>query len=161
MVLRYMSDDMVDIYIGDERQKFRLHRNLLCERSEFFRASFRGHFKEAGVQELVLPEDSVGSFELLVEWLYGALTSIPTEDNFLTYLDLVILANKLCLEHLQNEAMDLVLRFFRLSPPAMSAHTIRSIYCHTTAGDPLRRFMIRCVAFAAVSSKITVFDSVE
>lgn len=149
---------MVDIYVGEERKKFRLHRDLLCERSEFFQASFGGHFKEAEAQELALPEDSVESFELLLGWLYGApLISISSEQKFPIYLDLVILAQKLGLEHLQNETMDHILKFYRLYSPEPPAHTIRSIYGNTSTGDPLRRLIIRCAAWTAVALDTTVF----
>ena len=151
---------MVDIYIGDERKKFRLHRDLLCERSEFFKASFEGHSKEAETQELALPEDSVESFELLIGLLYGApLMKITSKDDLSTYLNLIILAKKLCLEHLQNETMDHVLRFYRTYLPEVSADTIRSIYGNTSAGDPLRRLVIRCAAWTAFSNEVDVFDS--
>ena len=154
-----MSDCMVDIDIGDERKKFRLYRDLLCERSEFFKASFEGHYKEAETQELALPEDSVESFELLVGWLYGApLMKITSEDDWSAYLNLIILAKKLCLEHLQNETMDHVLNFYRTCLPEVSADNIRSLYGNTSAGDPLRRLTISCAAWIAVSNKTTVFD---
>ena len=155
-----MSDHMVDIYVGDERKKFRLHRDLLCERSEFFRASFEGHFKEAETQELALPEDSVKSFELLVGWLYGApLMNITSQDDLSSYLNLIILAKKLCLEYLQNETMDHILRFYRTSSLEVSAPTIRSVYWNTFTGDPLRKIVIRCAAWTAFSNKVDVFDS--
>ena len=57
---------MVDVFVGAERKKFHLHCDLLCERSLFFKVSFMGKFKEAEASELTLPEDSAGSFELLV-----------------------------------------------------------------------------------------------
>lgn len=156
---QYMSDNMVNIYIGDERKKFRLHRDLLCERSEFFKASFEGHFKEAETQELALPEDTMESFELLVGWLYGApLVSIPSEASLPAYLDLVVLAKKLCLEHLQNETMDHILESYRGSLPSVTAHTIRRLYEKTSAKDPLRRLVLGFEAWKAVSEEITVFD---
>ena len=151
---------MVDIFVGAEQKKFHLHRDLLGERSEFFRATFMGRFKEAEAKELALPEDSVGSFELLVGWLYGApLTSIPSEDELSAYFDLVFLAQKLCLEHLQNETMDHILRFYRTSPPKVAAHTIRSIYENTSKEDPLRDFIIRCASWTAVFKETAVLGS--
>ena len=151
---------MVNIYVGTERKKFHLHRDLLCERSEFFQASFDGHFKEAEAQELSLPEDSVESFELLVGWLYGAsLMSIPSKDDLLAYIDLFILAQKLCLEHLQNETMDHILKFYRTSFPHLAADIIRSIYENTSARDPLRRLTIHYASWTAVCSAVNIAGS--
>ncbi len=154
---------MVNIYVSDERKKFRLHRDLLCQRSEFFNSSFEGPFKEAAAQELALPEESVESFELFVGWLYGAsVRSIPSEDDFLVYLELAILARNLCLEQLQNETMDKILGFYRLYPTKVTAEVIGFIYEKTSAGDPLRTLTIRCAAWPAASSRpnaVNPFDS--
>lgn len=158
---------MVNIYVGDERKKFHLHRDLLCERSEFFKASFEGHFKEAEAQELTLPEDSIESFERLVGWLYGAplmsMPLVPSQDEFSAYVDLFILAKKLCLEHLQNETMDQILRYYRLELPEVTPHTTHLICENTSAGDPLRRLSIQCAAwkavFNAVQNEDTQFES--
>lgn len=157
-----MNRNMVNIYLGEERKEFRLHRDLLCQRSEFFKASFKGHFKEAETQELALPDDTVESFELLVGWLYGApVMSVPSEADLPAYFDLVVLAKKLCLEHLQNETMDHILKFYRLCSPNVTAHTIRSIYEKTSAEDPLRRLILGQKAWTACSDGITVFDDSE
>lgn len=115
---------------------------MLCQRSDHFQACFEGHFKEAEAKELALPDENAENFGLPVGWLYGAsLMSIPSEENLSAYLDLAILAEKLRLEHLQNEAMDHILRFYRASPPKVAAHTIRSIYENTSMGDPLRKLV--------------------
>ena len=151
---------MVDIFVGAEQRKFHLHCDLLCERSDFFRAAFPGHFKEAEAEELTLLDESVESFELLVPWLYGAsLKSIPSEDEFTAYLDLVILARKLCLEHLQNETMDHILRFYRTSLPTVEVHNIRWIYQNTLVGDPLRRLTIRCASWTAMYNETDISES--
>lgn len=54
--------------------------------------------------------------------------------------------------------MDHILRFYRLSTPNVTAHTIRSIYEKTSAKDPLRRLVLGYEAYKAVSEEITVFD---
>ena len=151
---------MVDVIVGAEGRKFHLHRDLLCDRSDFFQAAFRGHFKEAEIKSLTLPEDSIESFELLVGWLYGApLVSIPSNDEFPAYLGLIILARKLCLEHLQNETMDHVLRYYRTSLPSLAADIIRFVYENTSVGDPLRRLTIRCASWTAVFDGADIADS--
>ena len=99
--------------------------------------SFKPHswasFREAKAKELAPPEDDVGSLGLLVRWLYGApLMSIFSEEDFYNHLDLNMMAQKLCLEHLLNETMDHILRFYRTSLPKVAASTIRSIYENTS-----------------------------
>ena len=162
-----MNDDMVDIYVGTSRRKFRLHRDLLCERSEFFEAALEGHSKEAEAQELTLPEDSVENSERLVCWLYGAplmsIPLVPSEDDFSANVNLFILARELCLEHLQNETVDQILRYYRLVLPEVDAHTTHLLCENTSAEDPLRRLFIHCAAWTAVFNAVhnedTAFES--
>lgn len=150
---------MVDIFVGAEQKRLHLHRDLLCNRSDYFKACFEGDFEEAQQQELFLPEDDVESFDLFVRWLYGALLeNISSDYDLLVYLELVVLASKLCLEHLQNETMDQILGFYRLAAPKLSADTVRSIYWSTSTGDPLRRLVIQFAAWTAVLNEDTDFD---
>lgn len=154
----YLTNHMVDIFVGARRKKYHLHRDLLCERSEVFKASFMGGPKEAEVKEMALPKDNVESFELFIGWLYGgSLISIPSEDELLAYVDLVSLARKLCLERLQNETMDHILIFYRTSSRKVDAHTIRSVYENTSAGDRLRVLTIRCASWTAVYNETFFF----
>ena len=99
------------------------------------------------------------SFDLLVRWLYSArLKNIRSDDDLLVHIALVILANKLCLEHLHNETMDHILGFYRLAPPNLNADTIRSVYWDTSTGNPLRRLVIQSAAWTAVLNEDTDFD---
>ena len=142
---------MVDICVGAEQKKFHLHRDLLCDRSAYFKACFEGDFEEAQQKELYLLEDDVESFDLFVRWLYGAtLKKISLDEDLLVYLALVTLANKLSLEQLHNETMDHILGFYRLAPPKLDADTIRSNHRNTFTGDPLRRLVIQFAAWTAV-----------
>lgn len=153
---------MVDIIVGPEQKIFHLHRDLLCQRSVYFQACFEDHSEKAEANEHMLPGDSAESFGLFVVWLYGAsLMSIPSEEDLSVYLDLVILAEKLCLEYLRNEATDHILRFYRTSPPKVAAHTIRAFYENTSVGDPLRKLVFRFVSWMAVVHKTTVFGPDE
>ncbi|CAF9928222.1 hypothetical protein IMSHALPRED_007410 [Imshaugia aleurites] len=147
---------MVDVFVGTEPKKFHLHRDLLCDRSEYFEACFGSEFEEAREKELHLPEDNVAGFELFVEWLYGStLRSIENEDALISHIALHVLASKFCLEHLQNEAMDLIIRFYRVNPRLVEAQSLIYIYENTSEGDFLRRFSVRLVAWNIVETGVT------
>lgn len=150
---------MVDIFVGAEQRRFHLHRDLLCNRSVYFKGCFEGDFEDAQQQELFLPEVDVESFDLLVRWLYGSpLKKISSDDDLLAYFALTTLADNLFLERLHNETMNHILEFYRLAPPKLDAKSIRSIYPKTLTGDPLRRLVIQFAAWAAVLDEDTDFD---
>ena len=119
---------MVNIFVGAERKRYHLHRDLLCDRSDYFTACFIGEFREAQENELSLPEDNIESFDLLVQWLYGApLKKISSNADVPVYLNLHVLADKLCLEYLQNETMDLILKFHRTTPYKIDVESLHQI----------------------------------
>lgn len=144
---------MVDIFVGAERKQFHLHHDLLCARSDYFKACFEADFKEAKQKELFLPEDDIESFSLFVKWLYGAsLKKISSKDELSVYFTLFVLANKLCLEHLRNETMDQILRFHRTStyPVPVDYQIIRFIYRNTSDRDSIRKYLVHLAAWTAV-----------
>lgn len=130
--------------------------------------SFKPHswasFREAEAKELAPPEDDVGSLGLLVRWLYGApLTSIFSEEDFYNHLTLNMMAQKLCLEHLQNETMDRILRFtvhlYRKSQHLPFAPFTRirpcEIRCANSLSDsPVGRLSFTRPRFSALIPKI-------
>jgi len=44
---RLLGTEMVKIFVGEERKLFYLHQELICDRSEYFRAAFKGGFRES------------------------------------------------------------------------------------------------------------------
>lgn len=139
---------MVGVYVGPNQKFFYLHQELLCDRSQYFVKAFKGSFKESEDKTLYLLEDNVGAFELFVRWLYGATLSSPqTEAAFKTHIELYILAEKICLEHLKNTAIDLIKSSSVISTRWGSGlslcSTLSRIYKNTPAGSPLRRYFLR------------------
>ena len=52
---RLLTSEMFDVFLGLTRKKFHLHKDLLCDRSDYFKAAFQGDFQEATMIELYLP----------------------------------------------------------------------------------------------------------
>jgi hypothetical protein len=114
--LRLLGEKFVAIYVGPKKTKFNLHENLLCDKSEYFKTAFRSGFKETQEKTLSIPEDSVDTFEYLVNFFYSPkFTLQPPESEFVmgVYFELYILASKLCIDTLQNVVINTLLHFFR------------------------------------------------
>ena len=58
--------------MGDDRQQFDLHKELICSRSLFFEAACRNGFKEAAEGKVELPEQEAPTFQYFVHWLYSS-----------------------------------------------------------------------------------------
>ena len=147
---------MVDIFVGAEQKKYHLHRDLICDRSDYFSACFTGNFKEAQQKELSLPEVDVEAFDLCVSWLYGVPSKKIGSDNDLpAHLSLYVLANKLCLEYLQNETMDHILRFHRTTCPVhIDYQHLRYLYRNTSDREPIRHYAVNLAAWTTVWEEV-------
>lgn len=161
-IAELISDHMVDIYVGTERKKFRLHRDLLCDRSDYLRAYFMGSIEEAKDNEIFLPEDDVESFKLFVDWLYGApLQNISADHDTpeKPYIGLVFLARKLCLEHLQNEAMNHILEFHRTNPDSIGYQLLYHIYQNTSDQDHIRSYWVALAAYVIACKQVAALTA--
>ena len=136
---------MVDIYVGAKRKTFRLHENLLCDRSDYFKATFQGEFAEAKSKELYLPEDDDASFELFVNWLYGGTFKPPINDDELAaHFGLLALAEKVLIEHLCNLTTDHIRGYYRDSQTRVLGRDLSFVF-ENTSGHLMQRSMA-CVA---------------
>ena len=142
---RLLTIKMVDIFVGAKRKTFRLHEDLLCDRSDYFRATFHGEFAEAKSKELYLPEENDASFELFVNWLYGGTFKPPSKDDELqAHFGLLVLADKLLIEHLANLATDHIRGYYRDSKARVLARDLSFVF-ENTRGNLMQRSMA-CVA---------------
>ncbi|SLM40622.1 BTB/POZ-like [Lasallia pustulata] len=62
---------IVYIIVGPQKQKFSIHKNLLCHYSSYFNVSLNGSFKEAQKGSMELLNDDPVLFEIFKTWLYS------------------------------------------------------------------------------------------
>ncbi|EPS42122.1 hypothetical protein H072_3838 [Dactylellina haptotyla CBS 200.50] len=58
------------LHVGNPPKEYRVHRNILCERSSYFTAVCNGNFQESQTREINLPEQNPQVFEILLKYLY-------------------------------------------------------------------------------------------
>lgn len=70
---------MVSIMIvdGDESETFYVPRELICTRSDYFRATFKGHFSEGKSLTTTLEDTPIWTFKTFVGWLYTSRLVLP------------------------------------------------------------------------------------
>ncbi|RYP63044.1 hypothetical protein DL771_009459 [Monosporascus sp. 5C6A] len=59
-----------DVVVRCGTRSWHLHRNILCSRSDYFRAALAGPFKEAEIREIDLCEHDEETIDHLVAWIY-------------------------------------------------------------------------------------------
>ena len=157
-----LTEDKIAVSVGKSPTIFYLHKDLLCSRSDYFRAYFNGNFREIETGIITLPDDDVEAFKLLVDWIYGATLKKFAASELPSYLALMVLAEKLCMEALQNETMNQIRIFYRAcrQEHPVSAWTIAYVYENTGTSCPLRYFIASLAAWTTMESTKRTFNDI-
>ena len=152
---RLLSGPMINIYVGEARRHWSLHRNLLCHHSEVLEAELEGDADgEERKDELELPDHDPAGFELLVKWLYqGKLDDVSDMADANQKYDYAVSCHKLYLlcerfdmPQLKNVAMDQYRKGLNQAELVPDAEEIDEIYRNSTTASPFRQLMTRIAA---------------
>ncbi|KAI9737423.1 MAG: hypothetical protein M1834_009577 [Cirrosporium novae-zelandiae] len=168
-----IDDQVVTIIVGPEslgtdRQRYVLHKKVLCSKSDFFRAAFRGPSKEATENKMTLPEESPKAFRMFVSWLYT--NSVPvswfssesasadhiksaTKSDVETVLELYLMGQKWLIPTLQDKAIDILIGKFSIRPLLfLDADIIIMVYSSTMEKSKIRNFLVQLFVYLADDS---------
>ena len=82
--------EVVTIFVGPEKKRYNIHKDIICHHSEYFRAAYNGRWKEAD-EGVTLEDVEVEVFNIFVHWLYtqqlpsGDLADIAYANNIEKY----------------------------------------------------------------------------
>jgi hypothetical protein len=68
-LVRKISSPKVEILLGPKKKIYSVPKDLLCYYSNYFDRCFNGGFMEATHQMLILEEDAIADFELLLDYI--------------------------------------------------------------------------------------------
>ncbi|PQE29855.1 BTB POZ domain-containing protein [Rutstroemia sp. NJR-2017a WRK4] len=141
--------ETVKIIVGTERKCWTLHKELVCQRSEHFRAAFQSNFIESnGV--LILEDEDPKIFAYVIDWLYGVdgtrLVILPKlSTSTMVYFKIYVVVDRYCLEKLKLAVIEC------LRPPFSTRMNfcpkiddVLYLYEHTQSlkNDPARKFLV-------------------
>lgn len=150
---RLLSGRMIDIYVGEAKRHWALHRNLLCHHSELLEQELQGDGKKKK-DRLDLPDHDPAGFELLVKWLYqGKLDDVSDivdanqkYDYAVSCHKLYLLCDRFDMLQLKNVAMDQYRKGLNQAELVPDADEIDDIYRKSPKRSPFRRLMARIAA---------------
>lgn len=147
------NDSLVYIHVGSvtdsdrQREVFTAHKNLLCGRSDYFKAALTGEFTEAREGRITLDDEDPDTFRRFWSWLYTGSFYRELE-TFVLWgwaLDLYIFAEKRFIPDLQNALMDALLDDSRDWIGCMSPEwEIPRVWPMVSEGSPLRAYLVDC-----------------
>lgn len=148
------ADSIILVLVGPEKALFKISKQLVCNYSQYFRAALSKSFKEGHNGILRLEDEDPETFEAFAEWLYcGAVLrpdTIAKPDRWNWYLNLYILADRLCAHGLQNQVMDNLIAMAKLNPLSFTATW--KAWDRTPPRCKLREFLLDFAAQQALVS---------
>jgi len=147
---------IVTLYVGQDRNAFHVHLDLLYMASPVFKAAFFGSFKESDDCSMSLPEDEICSIDRFVQWLYtkryeldGCATRQEWNSRFYQMAKLNTFADKYGTVALKNTIVDEVFMSARgntekFMPPIC---VINYVFAHTDENSSFRKLMVAWYAW--------------
>ncbi|KAI4268111.1 MAG: hypothetical protein LQ337_008031 [Flavoplaca oasis] len=149
--LRGLADVVVTVLVGPEETAFRIHKGLLCSKSEYFRAAFEGSFRESTEKKIQLRDEDSKIFQFYAALIYtdkAALSWNEEEFDVDVCCRLYVLADRLGSENIQNIVMDVIHgRCSRLDLPIFGLGTINHVFNNTLPGSRLRAILIDVASY--------------
>ncbi|KAL8764492.1 MAG: hypothetical protein Q9194_007037 [Teloschistes cf. exilis] len=114
-------EPVVTLVVSRTRKEFHIQREVLCARSDFFKAALKGQFLEAQNGHLELPDDEEDTVAILLHWPYSYAVNpkmIPLLETPTTHyqarrcVDLLMFSRKVVLEQSTNVCTDAMRRYY-------------------------------------------------
>ncbi|KAF5685942.1 kelch 4 [Fusarium circinatum] len=78
----FKTGDYSDFVIICGKTRHKVHKAIICPRSDFFKAACTSGFKEAQTGEVELPDDEPLAVSMMIEYLYHQTYTIPCDAEF-------------------------------------------------------------------------------
>lgn len=142
----------MDIYVGETKRRWSLHRTLLCHHSTWFQKRVDDG-KRDREEKVELHDDDPRAFELLVKWLYQGkiddVSGMPMDRKW-DYADscqqLYVLCEKFNLPQLKNLAIDQFRKGCFEAGLVPGAEEMLPIYQKTPRSSPFRKLVSQIAA---------------
>lgn len=153
MLGRESFDDIVHIVVGPEKKVFKIHKEILCNASTYFRAALNGGFKEAKEQKVEMPEDKVSIFKYFQHWLYSGNILVrkewpsdgKIEEEWYKAWDILVevysFGETRGIPLLQNAAIDCIIDM-QQATNTVYVESNSFVYKSTPGSSPLRRLYV-------------------
>ncbi|ESZ89625.1 hypothetical protein SBOR_9992 [Sclerotinia borealis F-4128] len=154
--------ELVTVQVGEEKRKFVLHKQLICDSVQDFRGAFSaGGFKESVESSIDMPEDEPEVFEHFVHWLYrGTILKATKDEDFERLLDLYIFAEKLCINEFANKTIDAIQDMDLRPNPDITLERVRKMWRNTSTYSPLRTWFIDALVHKAWNDACSSEESI-
>ncbi|KKY17596.1 putative btb poz domain containing protein [Diplodia seriata] len=163
---------IIEVVVGQNQQKYDIHKDLLCSSSPFFRKACNGN-REARERRVELPAETPAYFDVYVQWLYSDQLLLKHEDekndnpkvDSDLFLGVYLLGNKLLDRKFKEACVDIAFQSFDLDnyPQdwVMSVDHAKTLYSALPSSDPYRRLYVKLWAYWSLPSWFDPEDNAD
>ncbi|KAK3079201.1 hypothetical protein LTS18_005489 [Coniosporium uncinatum] len=143
-----LTSESIKVLVGKDETPFIVQKSTLCASSDFFAAALKPEWKEAKERTIRLPEQSVETFEIYLQWLNSGNIATQQDEKAKHYKEYLQLIHAYALgDTLQDTAfVDALTDCFIAKAVKTSVcpglETIGSLYKHTPDKSPARKLMV-------------------
>ena len=147
-MLSSLGNETIKVTVGDgeEQQHYTLHKNLLIQKSSYFRAALTADFKEAVDGAITLSEEDPSTFQHFVQWLYTGSVLKPPSTTAECLTRVYVLGDRLQCPDLQSVCYKEI-RFVLQKTQWPSVAAVKYLYENTASGCELRTFYAEVVSW--------------
>ncbi|KAK3642403.1 hypothetical protein LTR56_010756 [Elasticomyces elasticus] len=138
-----VRDDFTEhlrVLVGEEKQEFMVHKDLVITRSPFFKAAVAERWNTDPAKGIELPDDKPTVFASYLQCLY--LGTVHTEEDEEEVYNIYILADKLGDLTSANVVMDFIVKWHTTDNVVPSMESVGYAFQHTAATSKLRQVLV-------------------
>ncbi|MCJ1404986.1 hypothetical protein MMC11_008212 [Xylographa trunciseda] len=128
-----LDDTIVTVIAGKGKRVFKIHQNLLCSASDYFKAALEGKFKEAEEKRIEFLEESSKVIERFQLWLYSG-SILEHMESWIYFFAKIRLITKL-----ENDVIDVLIRQQQKSNLCFQSEFM---FKETMKGSAIRKFCV-------------------
>jgi len=145
-------DNIITVLVGENKKRFILHQNAVCDKSKFFKAACSKQWLEGQERIVRLPEVDEVTFQAYFRWIYSGDVQEPTcteqsdasakRTEQESLIKLYLLGDTLDDVELRSKATSRLFTVMRSHDTIPSVPNLNLIYESTMSGSPLRKMVV-------------------
>jgi hypothetical protein len=141
--------------VGAQEERFKVHRELLCNNSDFFVSASKKEWMEFQKHQITLPDDDPGVVDLYIQWIYsGRIFSRQSADGgpgdgkeFDLLIDGFVFGERVQNGDFKDAVVDALIKSFAVPDKkgqrwCPAAPWVDRAYAGTPEGSPLRKLLV-------------------
>lgn len=134
--------DTITILVGKDEQRFTVHKDIICEKSEFFQAACSQRRREEQEMVVRLPDlRAPYMFPVYMDWVYTDDMTLGKE-----LVELYLLGDVLKDVKLRNKALRLFYRHFNVDKTTLTTEQCHTVWEHTASDSSIRKMVVDHIA---------------